>query len=103
MCKDDCRFSLWSPNDNGGFVEDRAFSCFAQAQEGDFTVGKGKLDQTAEVLAYNWVYLRVNPNDMITVRYTCQKFGLKYDDLFDEEVDYLERKTKEEISKYGAT
>ena len=40
MCKDNCRFSLWSPNDNGGFVEDRAFSCFAQAQEGDFTVGK---------------------------------------------------------------
>ena len=83
--------------------KDRAFSCFAQATEGDFTVGKGKLDQTAEVLAYNWVYLRVNPNDMITVRYTCQKLGFKYDDLLDEEVDYLERKTKEEISKYGAT
>ena len=83
--------------------KDRAFSCSAQATEGDFTVGKGKLDQTAEVLAYNWVYLRVNPNDMITVRYTCQKLGFKYDDLLDEEVDYLERKTKEEISKYGAT
>ena len=83
--------------------KDRAFSCFAQSTEGDFTVGKGKLDQTAEVLAYNWVYLRVNPNDMVTIRYTCQKLGFKYYDLLDEEVDYLERKTEEAIRKYEAT
>jgi hypothetical protein len=98
-----CDFSLWAREQDSSFVEDRAFSCFAQATEGDFTVGKGKLDQTAEVLAYNWVYLRVNPNDMITVRYTCQKLGFKYDDLLDEEVDYLERKIEEAIRNYECT
>ena len=97
-----CFFSLHAPNSHG-FVEDRAFSCFAQAQEGDFTVGKAKLDQTAEVLAYNWVYLRVNPNDMVTVRYTCQKLGFRYDDLLDEEVNYLERKIEEAIRNYECT
>ena len=82
---------------------DMAFMCYAQAKEGDFTVGKAKLDQTAEVLAYNWVYLRVNPNDMVTVRYTCQNLGFRYDDLLAEEVDYLERKTEEAIRNYECT
>ena len=98
-----CDFSMWSRGTDSSFVEDRAFSCYAQACEGDFTIGKAKLDQTAEVLAYNWVYLRVNPNDMTTVRYTCQKLGFKYDDLLDEEVDYLERKVEETIRKYECT
>lgn len=98
-----CNFSMWSRGQDSSFVEDRAFSCYAQAMEGDFTVGKDKLDQTAEVLAYNWVYLRVNPNDMVTVRYTCQKLGFKYDNLLDEEVDYLERKTEEAIRNYECT
>ena len=94
---------MWSQGQDSSFVEDRAFSCYAQAKEGDFTVGKAKLDQTAEVLAYNWVYLRINPNDMVTVHYTCQKLGFKYDDLLDEEVDYLERKIEEAIRNYECT
>lgn len=98
-----CNFSMWSQGQDSSFVEDRAFSCYAQAKEGDFTVGKAKLDQTAEVLAYNWVYLRINPNDMVTVHYTCQKLGFKYDDLLDEEVDYLERKIEEAIRNYECT
>lgn len=95
-----CNFSLWSPN--GGGIEDMAFSCYAQACEGDFTVGYEALDQVAESLGYNWVYLRVNPNDMTTVRYTCQRLGINYDSLLNEEVDYLSRKTEEVIRKYGA-
>ena len=98
-----CDFSIWAQGKDSSFIEDRAFSCYAQAKEGDFTVGKTKLDQTAEVLAYNWVYLKINPNDMITVRYTCQKLGFKYDDLLDEEVEYLERKTEEAIGRYVCT
>ena len=98
-----CNFSMWSQGQDSSFVANRAFSCYAQAQEGDFTVGKAKLDQTAEVLAYNWVYLRINPNDMVTVRYTCQKLGFEYDDLLDEEVNYLERKTEEAIRNYECT
>lgn len=84
-------------------INDMAFMCYAQAKEGDFTVGKAKLDKTAEVLAYNWVYLRINPNDMVTVRYTCQKFGFNYNNLLDEEVDYLERKIEEAIRNYECT
>ena len=80
-----------------------AFMCYAQTKEGDFTVGKEKLNQAAEVLAYNWVYLRINPNDMVTARYTCQRLGFKYDNLLDEEVDYLERKIEEAIRSYECT
>ena len=82
---------------------DMAFMCYAQATEGDFIAGKAKLDQTAEVLACNWVFLGVDPNEMETVRYVCQNFGFKYDDLLDEEVDYLERKIEEAIRNYECT
>lgn len=36
MCKDNCSFTLWSPNDAGGHIEDVAFSCFVMEQEGEF-------------------------------------------------------------------
>ena len=78
------------------------FMMFAQATEGDFTVGQEKLNQVAQVLAYDWVYMRVYP-DTISARYVCNKLGFSYDQLLSEEIDYLERKTEEEISKYGAT
>ena len=93
-------FGLNAPG-NGGVVEDIAFSCFAQAQEGDFTVGKENLDKVAEIMAYNWVYLRVYP-DTSTAQYVCQQQGIKYSNLLDQEVDYLSRKIEEEINKYVA-
>ena len=95
-----CPFSLHAPN-SYGFVEDRAFSCFAQAQEGDFTVGKEKLNKVAEIMAYNWVYLKVYP-DTPTIQYVCQRQGFNYDNLLDQEVDYLSRQIEEEINKYAA-
>lgn len=81
--------------------KDRAFSCFAQATEGDFTVGKGKLNKVAEIMAYSWVYMRVYP-DTISARYVCRQQGFNYDKLLDQEVDYLSRKIEEEIDKYAA-
>ena len=82
---------------------DMAFMCYAQACEGDFTVGKAKLDQTAESLAFNWVYMRINPNDDAVVRCTCRRLGFDYDNLLNEEIDYLTRKTKEAIRNYECT
>ena len=79
---------------------DMAFACYAQASEGDFTVGKAKLDQTAEALAFNWVYMRLSPNDNTVVRNTCHRLGFDYDSLLNEEIDYLERKTEEAIRNY---
>ena len=96
---DGIKFSLTSPM--GGIIEDRAFSCFAQAQEGDFTIGRRILDEVAEILAYDWVYLRVTP-DTIAARYVLRQKGYSYDSLLDQEVDYLAEKVKEEIDKYGA-
>ena len=96
-----CNFSIWSRGKDSSFVEDRAFSCFAQAQEGDFTVGKEKLDKVAEIMAYSWVYMRVHP-DTVSARYVCQQQGFNYDNLLDQEVDYLSRKIEEEIDKYAA-
>ena len=78
---------------------DMAFMCFAQATEGDFTVGQDKLNKVAEILAYNWVYLRVTP-DTVAARFVCQRVGFNYDDLLDEEVDYLKLRTEDEIRKY---
>ena len=94
-----CDFSIWAQGKDSSFVEDRAFSCFAQAQEGDFTVGKEKLDKVAEIMAYSWVYMRVHP-DTISARYVCQQQGFKYDNLLDQEVDYLSRQIENEINKY---
>ena len=96
-----CDFSLWAQSKDSSFVEDRAFSCFAQAQEGDFTVGKEKLNKVAEIMAYNWVYMRVNP-DTVSARYVCQQQGFCYDNLLDQEVDYLSRQIEEEVNKYAA-
>ena len=79
---------------------DEAFACFAQATEGDFTVGQAKLNQIAEIVAYNWVYLRVFP-DETAISYTCQRQGVKFHKLLLEEADYLNRKIKEEIKRYG--
>lgn len=78
---------------------DMAFMCFAQATEGDFTVGQDKLNKVAEILAYNWVYMRVTP-DTIAARYACQQLGFNYDSLLDEEVDYLKLRVEEEIRRY---
>ena len=50
-------------------------------------------------MAYNWVYMRVNP-DTVSARYVCQQQGFNYDNLLDQEVDYLSRQIEEEIGKY---
>lgn len=93
------KFSLTSPM--GGSIEDMAFSCFAQAQEGDFTIGRNVLDDVAEILAYDWVYLRVTP-DTTAARYVLRQKGYSYDSLLDQEVDYLAEKTREVINQYVA-
>ena len=80
-------------------MNDMAFMCFAQATEGDFTVGQNKLNRVAEILAYNWVYLRVTP-DTVSAKYVCQQQGFNYNDLLDEEVDYLKTRVEEEIRRY---
>lgn len=82
--------------------EDIAFWCFAQAQEGDFTVGQEKLNKVAEIMAYDWVYMRVHP-DTVAARYVCKQQGFNYDNLLDQEVDYLSRKIEEEIKRYATS
>lgn len=79
-----------------------AFMCYAQAEEGDFTVGQSKLNKVAEIMAYNWVYTRTYP-DTIAAKSVCQQVGFEYDILLDQEVDYLSRKIEEEIDKYVTT
>ena len=96
-----CNFSIWSRGEDSSFIEDRAFSCYAQAKEGDFTVGKEKLDKIADLLAYNWIYLKIDPNNMAAVRHICKNFGFEYDELLDEEVEYLERAVEEKIRGYN--
>lgn len=93
-------FGLSAPG-NGGDIENMAFSCYAQACEGDFTAGRAKLNKVAEIMAYNWVYMKVQP-DAIAARYVCHRMGVNYDSLLSEEVDYLSRKIEEEINKYVA-
>lgn len=79
---------------------DMAFMCFAQATDGDFTVGQNKLNKVAQIMAYNWVYMRIKP-DTDSARQVCNQFGFNYDSLLNEEVDYLKTKIEEEIMLYG--
>ena len=78
-----------------------AFMCFAQATEGDFTVGQNKLNKVAEILAHNWVTAKIDPNNPFVYRQICNLNGFNYDSLLDEEVDYLQHKVEEEIRQYG--
>ena len=82
-------------------TNDMAFMCFAQATEGDFTVGQNKLNQVAEIMAYRWVYMKVKP-DTFAAQQVCHLFGFSYDSLLSEEVDYLKSKIEEEIMRYGS-
>ena len=52
-------------------------------------------------MAYRWVYLKVYP-DTISAQYVCQQQGFNYDNLLDQEVDYLSRQIEDEINKYLA-
>ena len=79
---------------------DMAFMCFAQATEGDFTVGQNKLNKVAQMMAFEWVYMRVKP-DTAAAQRMCLQFGFNYDSLLSEEVDYLKTKIEEEIMLYG--
>lgn len=79
-------------------INDMAFSCFAQATEGDFTVGQEKLNTVAEILAHNLVYSRVQP-DTMAISYVCQTQGFNYNDLLSEEISYLKNRIKEEIKQ----
>lgn len=81
---------------------DMAFMCFAQATEGDFTVGQNKLNKVAEILAHNWVTAKIDPNDPFVYRQICKLNGFNYDSLLDEEVDYLQLKVEEEIRQHGS-
>ena len=78
---------------------DMAFMCFAQATEGDFTVGQDKLNEVAKILAYDWVHMLVKP-DTVAAQYVCRQLGFNYDSLLDEEVDYLKLRVEEEIRLY---
>ncbi len=79
---------------------DMGFMCFAQATDGDFTVGQNKLNKVAQIMAYEWVYMRVKP-DTISAQQVCRQLGFNYDSLLSEEVDYLKAKIEEEIKLYG--
>lgn len=91
-------FGLWSYNKNN--FSDMAFSCFAQATEGDFTIGKENLDIIAEALAYNWIHLQIIPNTE-AAKNACKELGFDYNDLLDEEIDYLKEKIEKELNKHG--
>ena len=77
-----------------------AFMCYAQACEGDFTVGQDKLDRVADTVAFNWIHRGLPPSDL-EIMATCQNFGFNYSSLLDEEIDYLQAKVEEMIKYYG--
>ena len=83
--------------------EDMAVWCFAQASEGDFTVGKEKVDRVASNLAYNWVHSGINPNNTDVCREECWHQGFDFNILTYEEVEYLCRKIEEEIKRYATS
>ena len=93
---------MHAPNDYG-MIENMAFSCFAQATEGDLTVGQQTLNKAASTLAYNWVYNGKNPNNIDVCKSVCNQIGFDFDSLTNEEVDYLAKQTERKIGEYYAT
>ena len=65
------------------------FMMYAQACEGDFTVGRTNLDYAARLLADGWINRRENPNSPSNYYAACSKAGFEYDNLLSEEVNYL--------------
>ena len=75
------------------------FMMYAQACEGDFTVGKNALDYAARLLADGWIQRRENPNIPSNYYAACNKAGFNYDNLLSEEIDYLSRTVERMISQ----
>ena len=75
------------------------FMMYAQACEGDFTVGKRALDYAARLLADGWIQRGENPNVPSNYYAACNKAGFNYDILLSEEVDYLSRTVERMISQ----
>lgn len=83
------------------FFDNEALMMFAQATEGDFTVGKEKLDAVAHELAMGWLHEGKDPNNTYITKEACNKFGFDFNILLCEEVDYLADKIEKELDKHA--
>ena len=72
------------------FEFDPMFMLYAQACEGDLTAGQSKLNNVAEILAYEEC-----PNDTYTFQQVCERCGVDFGWLSVEEVEYVLRKAEE--------
>lgn len=85
--EDHCRFALWSPCERE-FVENRAFSCFA--------IHTQVLDDIANEMVRQ-ARNGINVNDVDIQRKISYNCGMEYDDLTDEEIEYLETKINNKL------
>lgn len=74
------------------------FMMYAQACEGDFTVGTKALDYAAKLLADGWLQRNEDPNKPANYYAACRQAGFNYDKLLSEEVDYLAREIERRLN-----
>ena len=76
---------------------DKLFMLYAQACEGELTATKEQLDKISLCLANTYLLDSANPNDPRVYKRICKAYGVDFDSLADEEIEYIERKTEEFI------
>ena len=73
---------------------DNLFMLHAQACEGELTANKEQLDRISLCLANTYLLESANPNDPRVYKSICKAYGVDFDSLSDEEIEYIERKTE---------
>jgi hypothetical protein len=89
----ECGATIWTPNLNPNFVEDRAFSLYAMECEGDLPTRRGKINQVIKMMA------AAGPmcNDFETQCAIYDEVGIDSDTFTEEEVSYIEREVAKRL------
>lgn len=89
----ECGATIWTPNLNPNFVEDRAFSLYAMECEGDLPTRKGKINQVIKMM----VAAGSMCNDFETQCAIYDEVGIDSDTFTEEEVSYIEREVAKRL------
>lgn len=85
-----CGATIWTPNLNPNFVEDRAFSLYAMECEGELPTRRGKLNQVVKML----IAAGPEANDFAKQCEIYDAVGIDSDTFTDDEIIYITREVE---------
>ena len=92
--EDRCGATIWAPNLESHFVEDRAFSLYAMECEGDIPTRQGQLNQIIKLMVAAGPIMC---NDFATQCRIYDEVGIDSDTLSDAECDYIVREVAKRL------